>query len=87
MEQDIFDKAQQIIDETGNYSISYLQRKLAIGYNRASKIMENIKIELFFNEDLLFERLELFLVFFTKEELLLCLKNMSYMNQNELRFF
>lgn len=86
MEKDTFDKAQKIIDETGNYSISHLQRKLEIGYNRASKIMQDIREDLFSNEITLHKKMKYFLNFFTKEELLQCLKGISFLNENELRF-
>jgi len=86
MQQDILDKAQKIIDETGNYSISHMQRKLGIGYNTASAIIQDIKQKLLSNETKLYEKMRYFLHFFTKEELLPCLKDIYFMTENELKF-
>ena len=38
----LFDEAAQIIAETGRNSISFIQRKLRIGYNRAARIMDEL---------------------------------------------
>ncbi len=35
-----YDQAVQIVLEDGKASISYLQRKLGVGYNRAAKLIE-----------------------------------------------
>ena len=35
-----FDKAVAIVAETRNASISYVQRRLKIGYNRAARIID-----------------------------------------------
>jgi len=40
---EIYIKAKSIVEKDNNYSISYLQRKLAISYNRASIIIELLK--------------------------------------------
>ncbi|WP_025209062.1 FtsK/SpoIIIE family DNA translocase [Hippea sp. KM1] len=39
----MFDEAVQIIKEGGNPSISYLQRRLKIGYNKAARIVEQME--------------------------------------------
>ncbi|WP_035587336.1 FtsK/SpoIIIE family DNA translocase [Hippea jasoniae] len=39
----LFDEAVQIIKEGGNPSISFLQRKLKIGYNKAARIVEQME--------------------------------------------
>ena len=39
----LFDEAVQIIKEGGNPSISYLQRRLKIGYNKAARIVEQME--------------------------------------------
>lgn len=38
-----FEQAAKIVTTTGKTSISYLQRKLRIGYNRAARIMEELQ--------------------------------------------
>ncbi|MBU0580307.1 MAG: hypothetical protein KKA19_03930, partial [Candidatus Margulisbacteria bacterium] len=38
-----FEQAEKIVTTTGKNSISYLQRKLRIGYNRAARIMEELE--------------------------------------------
>lgn len=44
MKQDeLYKKAKKIVKITNNYSISYLQRKLGVGYNRAFSLMKKIK--------------------------------------------
>jgi S-DNA-T family DNA segregation ATPase FtsK/SpoIIIE len=40
-----YDKAIQIVADTRNASISYLQRRLKIGYNRAARIVETMERE------------------------------------------
>ena len=40
-----FDEAVQIVCETGNPSISYLQRRLKIGYNRSARIIERMEFD------------------------------------------
>jgi len=39
----LFDKAEQIVIQNKNFSPSFLQRKLAIGYNKAKFIIEIIR--------------------------------------------
>jgi S-DNA-T family DNA segregation ATPase FtsK/SpoIIIE len=39
----LYDQALQIVVETRNASISFLQRKLKIGYNRAARIIEDLE--------------------------------------------
>ncbi len=41
----ILKKSKQIVLKHNNYSISFLQRKLEVGYNRAAVLMEIIKKE------------------------------------------
>jgi S-DNA-T family DNA segregation ATPase FtsK/SpoIIIE len=44
-EQDsCYDEAAQIVCESGRASISYLQRRLKIGYNRAARLIETMEI-------------------------------------------
>ena len=40
---EVYKEAKKIVDKTNNYSVSHLQRKMQIGYNRASKLMDEIK--------------------------------------------
>lgn len=42
---EFYDRAIQIVAETRNASISFLQRKLKIGYNRSARIIEKMEIE------------------------------------------
>jgi len=84
---ELYNKAKKIVDETNKYSISYLQRKLQIGYNRASKIMQEIKKEFLLNEDKFLEKTKCFLEFFTKDELLQLLQNPLFISENELKFY
>jgi len=42
-EDPLFDEAKQLIMSTDNPSTSYLQRKLRIGYNRASRLMDELE--------------------------------------------
>lgn len=39
----LFDQAAQLVQDTGKKSISYIQRKFRIGYNRAARIMEELQ--------------------------------------------
>ena len=39
----LLDKAQRIVKQYKNFSPSFLQRKLAIGYNKASHMIDIIK--------------------------------------------
>ena len=39
----LYDKAEQIVKQNKNFSPSFLQRKLAIGYNKAKCIIEIIR--------------------------------------------
>ena len=41
--KELFFQAKQIVVSTGNYSPAYLQRKLAIGYNRAVVLQDMIR--------------------------------------------
>ncbi len=41
----LFDQAVQIVTETRNPSISYLQRRLKIGYNRSARIIERMEFD------------------------------------------
>ena len=40
----LLDKAQQIVKENKNFSPSFLQRKLAIGYNKARDMIDIISV-------------------------------------------
>ncbi|MBW2295911.1 MAG: cell division protein FtsK, partial [Deltaproteobacteria bacterium] len=40
---EMFDQALAIVAETRNASISYIQRRLKIGYNRAARIIEEME--------------------------------------------
>ena len=42
---DMYDQAIQIVAETRNASISYLQRRLKVGYNRAARMIEQMEID------------------------------------------
>ncbi|MCZ6783202.1 MAG: DNA translocase FtsK 4TM domain-containing protein [Proteobacteria bacterium] len=42
---ELFDQAVAIVAETRNASISYVQRRLKIGYNRAARIVEQMEID------------------------------------------
>jgi S-DNA-T family DNA segregation ATPase FtsK/SpoIIIE len=42
---EMFDKAVAMVAETRNASISYVQRRLRIGYNRAARIVEQMETE------------------------------------------
>ncbi len=42
---DLFDRAIAIVAETRNASISYLQRRLKVGYNRAARMIEQMEEE------------------------------------------
>jgi S-DNA-T family DNA segregation ATPase FtsK/SpoIIIE len=42
---EMFDQAVQIVAETRNASISYVQRRLKIGYNRAARIVEQMELD------------------------------------------
>lgn len=42
---ELFDEAWKVVSEAGVASTSYLQRKLSLGYNRSSKIMDQLEIE------------------------------------------
>jgi S-DNA-T family DNA segregation ATPase FtsK/SpoIIIE len=39
----LFDQAVQLVQSTGKKSISYIQRKFRIGYNRAARIVEELE--------------------------------------------
>ena len=41
----MYDQAVAIVAETRNASISYVQRRLKIGYNRAARIIEQMELE------------------------------------------
>ena len=40
---EMFDQAVAIVSETRNASISYVQRRLKVGYNRAARIIEHME--------------------------------------------
>jgi DNA segregation ATPase FtsK/SpoIIIE-like protein len=42
---EMFDQAVAIVAETRNASISYVQRRLKVGYNRAARIVEQMELE------------------------------------------
>ena len=42
---EMFDQAVAIVAETRNASISYIQRRLKIGYNRSARIIELMETE------------------------------------------
>jgi S-DNA-T family DNA segregation ATPase FtsK/SpoIIIE len=42
---EMFDRAVAIVAETRNASISYIQRRLKVGYNRAARIVEHMELE------------------------------------------
>jgi S-DNA-T family DNA segregation ATPase FtsK/SpoIIIE len=42
---EMFDTAVAIVAETRNASISYVQRRLKIGYNRAARIIEQMELD------------------------------------------
>lgn len=42
-DDDLIDQAITVIVQTGNASTSYLQRKLKLGFSRASRIMDQIE--------------------------------------------
>ena len=42
---ELYDRAVRIVAETRNASISFLQRKLKIGYNRSARIVEQMEEE------------------------------------------
>jgi S-DNA-T family DNA segregation ATPase FtsK/SpoIIIE len=42
---DLYDRAIAIVAETRNASISYLQRRLKVGYNRAARMIEQMEAE------------------------------------------
>ena len=42
---DMYDQAIHIVAETRNASISYLQRRLKVGYNRAARMIEQMEID------------------------------------------
>ena len=45
IDKKLLKKARQILEKHNNYSISFLQRNLEVGYNRAAVLMEIIKKE------------------------------------------
>ena len=42
---DLYDRAVRIVAETQRVSVSYLQRRLSVGYNRAAKMVERMEKE------------------------------------------
>jgi S-DNA-T family DNA segregation ATPase FtsK/SpoIIIE len=42
---DLYDRAIAIVAETRNASISYIQRRLKVGYNRAARMIEQMEEE------------------------------------------
>ena len=39
---ELFEQAKEIVTTTGKTSISYLQRRLRVGYNRAARLQEEL---------------------------------------------
>lgn len=50
MKKNLFKEAKHIVITTDNYSISFLQRTLGIGYNRAAELMKVIRKSIFKKE-------------------------------------
>ena len=44
-EEEIYNEAVKAVRETGRATISFIQRKFRIGYNRAARIMEQMETE------------------------------------------
>ncbi len=42
-DDDYIERAKEIITQSGKISISYLQRQLSVGYNKASIIIESLE--------------------------------------------
>ena len=42
---ELYDRAVEIVAETRNASISYIQRRLKVGYNRAARMIEQMEAE------------------------------------------
>jgi len=42
---EMYDRAVAIVAETRNASISYIQRRLKVGYNRAARMIEQMELE------------------------------------------
>ena len=42
---EMYDKAIEIVAETRNASISYIQRRLKVGYNRAARMIEQMEVD------------------------------------------
>jgi S-DNA-T family DNA segregation ATPase FtsK/SpoIIIE len=42
---EMYDRAIAIVAETRNASISYLQRRLKVGYNRAARMIEQMELD------------------------------------------
>ena len=42
---EMYDQAVRIVAETRNASISYIQRRLKVGYNRAARMIEQMEAE------------------------------------------
>ena len=42
---ELYDRAIEIVAETGHASISYVQRRLKVGYNRAARMIEQMEID------------------------------------------
>jgi S-DNA-T family DNA segregation ATPase FtsK/SpoIIIE len=41
----MYDRALEIVAETRNASISYIQRRLKVGYNRAARMVEQMEAD------------------------------------------
>lgn len=50
MKKNLFKEAKHIVVTTDNYSISFLQRTLGIGYNRAADLMKIVRKSLYKKE-------------------------------------
>ena len=44
-ESDLYQRAKRVVSESGKISISYIQRRLEIGYNRAARLVEEMENE------------------------------------------
>ncbi len=50
MKKNLFKEARHIVISTNNFSISFLQRTLGIGYNRASDLMKIVRKSIYKKE-------------------------------------
>ena len=54
--KELFLKAKHIVLSTNNLSVAYLQRKLAIGYNRAWVLQDMIRRSIYLKENYRYRR-------------------------------